>query len=229
MSFSNSPSRIALGACSHSALLVSPLARAGNSTEIVRETARTLEGGDGRVASFWWLPQEYWELVAKELNVSAEEQAKVRIAFRDYLLVGALESKLNTDKKPEFATIAEIAKRAKFYRDGVEVEVLRDVNPDVVRLSPSLVYLLRTSLGALGEGLRLLPLANVDPKGNPILSGSAPGELRIEYRFDEKSAPQSMYWRAPLTSIAGAKKCPTGGEPLEASYAYCPWHGEKVD
>ncbi len=209
-------------------LLAAPLARADNSSGIVRESARTLEGGEGRVASFWWLPQEYWELVAKELEVPAEEQEKVRTAFRNYLFVAALESKL-TDQKPQFATIKEIVERSRFYRDGEQIEVLREVTPEVVRISPSLVYLLRASLGPLGEGLRLLPLSNVDAKGNPVLTGGAPGELRIEYRFDEKSEPRAMYWRAPLTAIAGAKKCPKGGEPLEASFRWCPWHGERVD
>ena len=204
-------------------------ARAETSSDIVRESARTLEAGGGRVASFWWLPPEYWVLVAKELGIPAEEQAKVRTVFRDYLLVGALESKLNTDKKPEFATIAEVVKRAKFYRNGEEIEVLRDVNPEVVRLTPSLVYLLRASLAGLGDGLRLLPLANVDAKGIPILAGATSGELRLEYRFDASSPAQEVYWRAPLTAIAGAKKCPKGGEPLEASYLYCPWHGVKLE
>lgn len=209
-------------------LSAAPLARAQNSSAIVRESARTLEGGEGRVASFWWLPQEYWELVAKELKVPAEEQEKVRTAFRNYILVAALESKL-TDQKPQFATIKEVVERSKFYRDGQQIEVLREVTPEVVRLSPSLVYLLRTSLGGLGEGLRLLPLSNVDAQGNPVLTGRTPGELRIEYRFDDKSAPQTVYWRAPLTSVAGEKKCPKGGEPLEASFQWCPWHGEKLD
>jgi hypothetical protein len=204
-------------------------ARAGNSTEIVRETARPLDGGGGHVASFWWLPQEYWEQVAKDLGIPAEEQEKVRVVFRDYLLVGALESKLNVERKPDFTTIPEIVKRAKFYRNGEEIKVLRDVNPELVRLLPSLVYLLRASLAGMGNGLHLLPLANVDAKGNPILSGGAPGELRLEYRFDEAGPTQQVYWRAPFTAIAGAKKCPKGGEALEASYAYCPWHGVPID
>jgi hypothetical protein len=153
----------------------------------------------------------------------------VRVVFRDYLLVGALESKLNADKKPGFATIAEIVKRAKFYRNGEEIQVLRDVNPELARLTPSLVYLLRASLAGLGDGLRLLPLANVDAKGNPILSGGAPGELRLEFRFDETGPIQQVHWRAPFTAIAGTKKCPKGGEALEASYSYCPWHGVRVD
>jgi len=210
------------------ALLLAPLAaRAGDSSDILGETARNLEGGNGRVASFWWLPQEYWELVAKELAIPAEEQEKVRTLFRDYALVGALETRLTTDKKPEFATIAEIAKRGTFLRNGEEVEVLRDVNPELARLVPSLVYLLRASLSGLGEGLRILPLPNVDAKGNPILTGSSRGELKIVYRFDESATPQEVIWRAPLTAIAGAKKCPTGGERLEANWDFCPWHGVK--
>ncbi|MEX2205324.1 MAG: hypothetical protein WEF50_03745 [Myxococcota bacterium] len=204
-------------------------ARAGSSSAIVRESVREIDGGGGRVASFWWLPQEYWEQVAKELAIPAEEQAKVRAAFRDYLLVGAFEFELSTEKQPEFATIAEISKRATFYRDGEKVEVLREVNPELARLAPSLVYLLRASLAGLGEGLRLLPLSNVDSKGKPILAGGAPGELRLEYRFDEKSPAQAVYWRAPLTSIAGVKKCPSGGESLEASFEFCPWHGVRVE
>jgi len=217
-------------ACVLMTALTPSIGRAGNSSDIVRETARTLEGGSGsgRVASFWWLPQEYWELTAKELGIPAEDQAKVRTVFRDYLIVGAIETKLNTDKKPTFASIAEIVKRAQFYRNGEKVEVLREVNPELTRLVPSLVYLLRASLAGVGEGLRLLPLANVDAKGKPILSGDAPGELRIEFRFDDSAPAQDAYWRAPFTAIVGAVKCPKGGEALEASYAYCPWHGVKL-
>ena len=165
-------------------------ARAGNSTDIVRETARTLEGGGGRVASFWWLPQEYWELVAKELGIPAEEQAKVRTVFRDYLLVGALESKLNTDKKPEFASIADLAKRAKFYRNGEEVEVLRDVNPELARLAPSLVYLLRASLGGLGEGLRLLPLSERRREGQSDPLGATARRAAASSSASTKPAPR---------------------------------------
>lgn len=213
------------------ALVLGPsAARAGDSSDIVNETARNLEGGGGRVASFWWLPQEYWEGVAKELELPAEEQEKVRAVFRDYVLVGALDTRLTAgDKKPEFASIGEVAKRSTFLRNGEEIEVLRDVNPEMARLAPTLVYLLRASLSGLGDGLRLLPLPNVDAKGNRILSGSSRGELRLVYRFDESATPQEVIWRAPLTAIAGAKKCPKGGEKLEANWDYCPWHGVKAD
>lgn len=208
--------------------LLPSLASAQNSSAIVHEAARPIKSGDGRVASFWWLPQEYWEQVARELAIPAEEQEKVRVAFRDYLLVAALESKLDAAQKPTYASIAEIVDRAEFYRNGKKLEVLREVNPEVARLTASLVYLLRASLSGLGEGLRVLPLANVDAKGNPILAGAAPGELRLEYRFDDSGPAHAVMWRAPFTAIAGTNKCPKGGEELEASWAWCPWHGVKL-
>lgn len=209
--------------------LAASIASAGNSSAVVHETARPIKSGDGRVASFWWLPQEYWEQVAKELGIPAEEQEKVRVAFRDYLIVGALESKLDAQGKPSYASIAEVVGRAEFYRNGRKVEVLRDMNPEVARLAESLVYLLRASLAGLGGGLRLLPLANVDAKGNPILAGTASGELRLEYRFDDSGPVHEVLWRAPFTAIAGVQKCPKGGEELEANWAYCPWHGVKLE
>jgi len=211
-------------------LLAPDLARAeANSSEIAGEMQRTLQEGSKHVAECWWLPPEYWITVAKELELSADDQAKVAKFFRDYAIVGAIEAGVNDKKQPEMASIAEIARRCHFTRDGQTLEVLHEVNPEVSKLVPTLVYLLRTSLGGLGEGLRLLPLANVDPKGNPILSATTPGELVLEFRFSENGPVHDIRWHAPLTTLMAPRKCPKGGEPLEASWTYCPWHGVKLE
>jgi hypothetical protein len=213
------------------ALSLAPLrALAMNSSEIAAETARSLQEGSEHVANFWWLPPEYWELAAKELDLPAEEQAKVEKLFRDYVIVGVVDADVSEKKKaPALASIAEIVKRSHFTRGGETLEVLREVNPEVAKLVPTLVYLLRASLGTLGDGLRLLPLGNVDPKGNPVLSASSPGELVLEFRFTDDGPVHDVRWHAPLTAVAGARKCPKGGEPLEASWTYCPWHGVKLE
>lgn len=203
-------------------------ARATSSSDIIAETARTAEEGGNRVANFWWLPPEYWAQSAKELELPAEEQAKVEKLFRDYVIIGALDADVSDKHKPVLASIADIVKRSRFSRGGETLEVLREVNPEVSKAVPTLVYLLRASLGPLGEGLRLLPLANVDPQGKPITSASAPGEIALEFRFTETGPVHEFRWHAPLTAIAGVRKCPKGGEPLEASWSYCPWHGVKL-
>ncbi len=204
-------------------------ARAANSSTILRETARIVESGGPRIANFWWLPIEYWQACARELALSEEERAKIEPLLRDYVLIAALDAQVSAEKKgAELLSTADIVAHAKFYRNGEQVEVLREVAPGVPELLPKLVYLLRGSLGPLGEGLHVLPISNVDAKGNRILTGSTPGELRIEYRFEDDGPAKSVHWHAPFTSIAGEKTCPKGGEPLEASFEFCPWHGVKV-
>ncbi len=204
-------------------------AAATSSSEIAAETARNAEEGSTHVANFWWLPPEYWVQSAKEMELPPEVQAKVEKLFRDYVIVAAIDADLSEKRKPILAPIAEIVKRSRFSRGGETLDVLREVNPEVSKLVPTLVYLLRASLGPLGEGLRLLPLPNVDPKGNPVLSATTPGELALEFRFTETGPVHEFRWHAPLTSVAGSRKCPKGGEPLEASWNYCPWHGVKLE
>ena len=202
-------------------------ALAETSSEIAAETARTLQES-AHVANFWWLPPEYWIKVSQELDLKDEDRAKVAKVFRDYTIIAAIDADLTEKKKPVLAPIADVVKRAHFTRGGETLEVLREVNPEVSKLVPTLVYLLRASLGPLGEGLRLLPLANVDSKGNPVLTAGSPGELVLEYRFKDGEPAHDVRWHAPLTSVVGAKKCPKGGEPLEASWSFCPWHGVKL-
>lgn len=210
-------------------LAAAPHARAGNSTDIQAESLRNLEAGGGRIASFWWLPAEYWEAAAKELGLAPEEQAKIGPMFRDYLIVGVVDAKISVEsKQAELQSTPEIVSRAKFFRNGEQIEVLREVSPDLQKMVYPLSSFMRASLRGLGDGLRLLPLPNADAKGNPILDGRSNGELKIEYRFEDGGPAQSVYWHAPLTAVVGPKTCPKGGEPLEASWDYCPWHGVKA-
>lgn len=214
-------------------LLVSVLApapaRAGNSSEIAAETARTIQEGTTRVASFWWLPPEYWIDAAREMGLSAEDQAKVQKFFPNYIIVGVIDADVSEKHKPLIAGIAEIVARTQFTRDGEEVPVLREVAPEVSALVPKLVYLLKASMGRLGEGLRLLPLANISAKGEPILSSAKPGVLGAAFRFKEGGPVHELRWHAPLTAVAGAKRCPKDGEAMDASWSYCPWHGVKLE
>jgi hypothetical protein len=204
-------------------------AHAGNASEIYTEASRTIEGGGGRFAYFWWLPVEYWEACGREFGLSAEEQAKIGPLFANYVMVAVVDARIAHDlKKPDLKSTVDIVGRTRFLRNGEPVEVLKELDPELVKLSETLVFLVRRSLPGLGPGLRLLPLPNVDPKGNQILTGNSPGQLEIEFRFEPDGKVNKLYWHAPFTSIAGAKTCPKGGETLEASFDYCPWHGVKA-
>jgi len=211
--------------------LAPALARAAetNSSQIAAETVRTIQEGTTRVASFWWLPPDYWILTAKEMGLAKEQQDKVAKFFPNYIIVGVVDADVSEKHKPLIAGIAEIVARTKFTRDGVDVQVLREVAPEVSDLVPKLVYLLKASMGRLGEGLRLLPISNISAKGEPILTAAKPGMLKAEFRFTEGGPVHELVWHAPLTSVAGAKRCPKDGEAMDASWSYCPWHGVKLE
>jgi hypothetical protein len=210
-------------------VLAPALALAGNSSEIAAETARTIQEGKTRVASFWWLPTDYWIAAAKEMSLPPADQEKVAKFFPNYIIVGVIDADVSEKHKPLIAGVAEVVARTQFTRDGQPVEVLREVNPDVADLVPKLVYLLKASMGRLGDGLRLLPMSNISAKGDPIITANKPGVLGAKYRFTEGGPVHELSWHAPLTAVVGPKHCPKDGEALDASWSYCPWHGVKLE
>ncbi|MCP4007505.1 MAG: hypothetical protein GY725_25275 [bacterium] len=197
------------------------------TTSIVEEVANTV-AETGRVINAWWLPPEYWVASAREQKMSASEIDEVRRVFDDYLIIGVVEATVVADAKPRMTEIAEFVKRSTITVNLKPFEVLREVNPRLAELAPKLIYPLKASLSLFGDGLRLLPINNTDPSGKPILLGGQEGELRLEYRIDEARLPIVFRWRAPLSSVAGTRICPTGGEDLEANWNFCPYHGAKL-
>ena len=197
------------------------------SAAITTETSRVERQGR-RAANFFWLPVEYWEAAALETGAQPDEVERIRKLFSDYLLVAVVDVEVSSAGKPEFRSIADIVRRSQFSRNGESLPVLKQVHPEVARTASDLVYVLRSSLASLGPGLHLLPLSNVDDAGQPVLRGADAGQLALEFRFEPDSEPIRLVWRAPLTSIAGPKRCPEGGEELEASWKYCPHHGVKL-
>jgi hypothetical protein len=124
--------------------------------------------------------------------------------------------------------LADLVKRISVERNGEAVEPLRIFDPSLAQTVPQLSYFLRVSLGPLQQGMKLLFFPNLNAEGEPILLGSREGEVRVRYRPGGDAAPTEFLWRSPLTSIVGPTSCPEGGEPLEASWKFCPWHGVKL-
>jgi hypothetical protein len=203
-------------------------AYATNLGAVAQEVIRARQEGN-RIINFWWLPLEYWIEAARELKKPTEEIDTVRRLFRSYLVIGVLDAEVHGDGTFDAATHALIGPAVEVRRNGTKVEILRDIDPKVARLTGELSYFLSTSLTFLSSGLRLFFLPNVDDKARPILQGLSSGELEITYaRGSAPGNPLKFHWRTPLSSVAGHNTCPEGGEALEASWRYCPWHGIRV-
>jgi hypothetical protein len=163
------------------------------------------------------------------MSLPPADQEKVAKFFPNYIIVGVIDADVSEKHKPLIAGIAEIVARTQFTRDGQPVQVLREVSPDVAELVPKLVYVLKASMGRLGDGLRLLPLSNISEKGEAIITAAKPGLLGAKFRFTDGGPVHELVWHAPLTAVVGAKHCPKDGEALDASWDYCPWHGVKLE
>ncbi len=202
-------------------------AHSATTSALAQELSRSRQI-ERRVVSFWWLPVEYWVAAAQELKKPAQEIDTVRKLFRNYLIIAVLDASLGSNGKLDPATLAEIGPRLEVRRNGKSVGLLHKVDPRVADLIRELSYLLKSSLAVLGPGLRIFLLPNVDDQGRPLLHGATAGQLTISYEQGEDEEPFEFSWHAPLSSLAGPTPCPEGGEPLEAHWTYCPWHGVKV-
>ena len=203
-------------------------ARAATTSEIAQETVRHFRAKN-HLISFWWFPAEYWIEAAREAGKSATDIEQIRALYRNYTLIGVLDVQFSPEGKVDALSTVEIVRRIEIFVDDVPFDILRQVDPKLQQLAPELSYAFRISLAELGRGLHLLPLPNIDAKGQPILQGDRPGVLRVRYKGAPDRPPLEFWWHAPLTSVNGARKCPGSGAPMEASWTHCPWNGKPVE
>lgn len=195
--------------------------------EIAGETSRTKKIGR-RLFSAWWLPVEYWVASARELRKGASQIDEVRSLLQSYVVIALIDATIQADGTMHFATLEDTSARIALVRNGKEISPPPRIDPGLPRILPELSYFMTVSLGPLGRGLRLVMLPNIDDQGRPLTSGSIPGDVEVRYR-PKGEAPIGFSWKAPLTSVVGPTRCPRGGEDLQASWRYCPWHGVPLE
>ncbi len=201
--------------------------RVPSSALISEETRETRQSGD-HVLTFWWLPVEYWTASARELKKTAAQVDRAHELLQSYVVLAMVDARVYPDGRLDYRNMEGVRAGLRLTRDGREIPPLSRLDPEVGRILPELTYFMTAGLGVMSGGLRLVLFPNIDEEGEPISSGATQGRVAARYE-PEGDAPISLVWPAPLTSVAGPRLCPRGGEALEASWAYCPWHGVPVE
>jgi hypothetical protein len=208
------------------ALVCAGVSSAASTHAIAQEVARTAQEGK-RVVSVWWLPVEYWEAAAREIGWKDERVREVRERLALYSVIGIVDATLTPEKRFAFAESSQLAEKLELWLGGEPVAPVRKLDPQLLEPMPELTYLLRASLAGLASGLRLMFFPNVDGQGKPQVAGGGNGAVRLRYAASEQ-APLEFYWHAPLTAVAGGRRDPETGEPIEASWRFNPWTGKKL-
>jgi hypothetical protein len=194
---------------------------------IAQETQRSWQQGS-RIIHVWWLPVEYWEAAARELKRSPEEVEAARRLLREHTVLVVIDARLTEEQRFSFQDHSDIGPRLHIERDGERIAPLRSWDPALTELVPNLSHVLRAAAGPLNVGVRLLFFPNLGEQGEPIVGGAQRGVLRVRYEPAGGVPPLDLVWHAPLTAVAGSRADPQTGEPVEASWRYNPWTGEKL-
>jgi hypothetical protein len=182
-----------------------------------------------KIGVFWWISPEFWQAVGQQQGLDKEQVAKIFQPFGSYnvfmIAVGTLDvgHAVWADQSTVKKNVVLRDQRGNAYKPLQEA-------PDDIR---SLVELMRPTfknmMGTFGEGMQFVVFPLKDGEGNIFADAHKSSEMYLDV-FDLMGTPTNSYtWRFPLTSLSPQKYCPVGKERVEASWKYCPWHGNKLE
>lgn len=195
---------------------------------IVKETEQ-FDMRRHKMGIFWWAPPEFWEISLRQQGYDSEHVRKVFQPFKGYNLfmiaVGDMGvGSIAWAKEPEL-------KKNVLLRDarGNTYKPLPEVPEDISMVVDLMRPIFKNMMGSFGEGIQFVVFPVKDGAGNLVADTHKNSEIYLDVT-DMMGSPMSTYtWRFPLTALSPPKYCPVGKEKVEASWKYCPWHGNKLE
>jgi hypothetical protein len=185
--------------------------------DLIAETQKTVRGTD-HTGLVWWIPVEFWEAS----GAGSTDQLK---PLRNYTMVVAAVGQVSGLAGITWVERSELQSNL-IVRDskGREVSSIRTTPRDLQLLTEILQLFFRQELGEMGKNVHIFYFPAVDSDGAPLADPRKAGNMVAMIR-KIAGRDQAFEWKLPLTSLTPPKFCPTGGERVEASWKYCPWHG----
>ena len=112
---------------------------------------------------------------------------------------------------------------------GNTYKPLETVSANAQSFNDILKPIFKNMLGQFGEGVRIIYFPIKDSTGKIFADPRRSSEFSLVVTGLIDSGNNVYTWRLPLSSMTPPRYCPVGKEKLDASWKYCPWHGNKLE
>jgi hypothetical protein len=196
--------------------------------DIIKETQLTV-GGKDTAGLVWWLPTEFWEQSAIQQGNSPEQARTTFAPMRNYTMIIVAVGKIglgNINWHSENEIRSNTTLRDS---DGQAYQPLKEISPDAQGIASIVKPVLANILGPTGQNLQILFFPAKTAKGKSIADPTHAGSFSVLLSNLTSQKESEFAWRLPLSSLSPPKFCPVGKERVEASWKFCPWHGNRLD
>jgi hypothetical protein len=196
--------------------------------EIIKEAQLTI-GGKDTTGFVWWLPTEFWEQSAIEEGSTPEQAHATFAALRDYTMVIIAVGRVglgNINWRSEDEIRSGISLRD---AEGHAYQPLKVISGDAQGIASIVRPVLTNILGSMGQNLQILFFPAKTTSGKPIADPTQASSFSVILSNLTAQKESEFSWRLPLISLSPPRFCPVGKERVQASWKFCPWHGNKLD
>jgi len=199
-----------------------------NLDGIIKETQKSFTN-KGHAGLVWWIPTEFWEAAATKHGSTPERARKTFEPLRNYVVVAVAVGTVGIGNVNWYNE--QIIRSSVTLKDfeGTVYGPLTDLSGDANGLLSIFKPILSNLLGSTGQNIQLLFFPARSARGKLIADPKREGMFTIEFSYPEEKIASQYEWKLPLTSLSPLKYCPVGKEVVQASWKYCPWHGNKLE
>lgn len=179
-----------------------------------------------KMSGTFWLPNSYWRIALEgNANVPKESIDLIENAFKDYLILCAIDLKIGNGTNMTFKLKDEIEKgltvidiNKKKYRPLSENEISYDTKSFLSSISPMFAQM----FGEMGKGMHFFVFKIKNDKGVNIFNEFEKGALIVNH------SGNTFEWTLPLSALIDDKLCPVDETKMNGNWNFCPIHGKEL-
>lgn len=200
-----------------------------DTSQLVKETHRTISTEGNGIHLVWYIPFEFWEVSLAKKGAPNKDNQKILDILRPYFVVGVVQADISAFGATTFYPKSVVEKNLSvLYEDGHGSQtILKPIQPNanVEMLFKILQPIMGSALGNLGNNIQFFFFSDEAGNGRQVDPYKA-GELSITLA-DTQGRSLNTRLDMPLNALYEPRICPNGKE-AHVSWKYCPWNGERL-